>query len=441
MNPLRTFARSTRPWTRATTLAVSLLPLTLSGACNSNSGTDSDGGSGAGSDNGSDLGNDLGSDLGSDLDGENGSGAGSGTDGEGGGGPVCESESSETGLVPVYLAVAFDVSGSMGLYQAPEWWYDPTLKWTPVSEAMRAFFEDPAASGISATMGLFPGLVEEDRCDVATYENPDVPMTALPSPAFGAVLDGYEEEVGDPLAGGNWRGGTPTLAAVQGISASLDQLRASQPEAAFAMILVTDGLPIGCPDAEIDAVADAITDLYAEGVPTYVIGIQNPTEPPAELPPGWADWGECASGPGGGDTPCEPEQNLDALGQLAEAGGTGEALLLDTDDPTATQEELTASLLAIAEATVSCEVTIPPHPTEGESFEPDKIDVIAGIGGEEVRLEYDETCEIELAWHYDDEENPTLIELCPGTCETVQADPAGSLTVQFLCETRPPVVK
>lgn len=434
-----------RAWTRFTTLALLTVPLATAGACDGNgmdAGTaDSDSEGGAGSDVGTDQGTDFGTDLGSDLGGETGQGAGSGTGGAGGDGPVCETESSETALVPVYLTVAFDVSGSMGLHVAPEWWYDPELKWTPVAQAMRAFFEDPAAEGISASMGLFPGLVQDDRCDVATYEDPDVPMTALPSTAFDAVLDAYEAEVGDPLAGGDWRGSTPTLAAVQGMSASLEDLRAEQPDAEFALILVTDGLPTGCPDADLNAVADAISDLFAEGVPTYVIGIQNPTEPPASLPSGWTDWGECNFGDGGGDTPCEPENNLAALGQLALAGGTEEALLLDTDDPIATQEELTAAMLDIARATVSCEVAIPPHPNLGESFEPDKIDVIAQLGGDDVRLDYDETCEIDLAWRYDDANHPTLIQLCPETCAAVQADPSGGLTVQFLCEPRPPVVK
>src|SRR5690606_14828636 len=116
----------------------------------------------------------------------------------------------------------------------------------------------------------------------------EVPMTALPSPAFGAVLDDYEEEVGTPLESGDWRGRTPTLAAVQGIATSLDELRAAEPEASFAMILVTDGLPTGCgSDDSLATVAAAIESLADAGIPTYVIGIQNPTEPPASLPPGW----------------------------------------------------------------------------------------------------------------------------------------------------------
>jgi hypothetical protein len=438
--------RSSRLWAHTLRLAPFALVLGTAGACQTetdDSGADTDAG-GEGNDSGADSGNDLGSDLGNDLGsdlGGNGQGAGSGSGGVGGDGPVCETASSETELKPVYLAVAFDVSGSMGKQDKPYWWYDPTFKWVPVSQAMRAFFEDPAARGISATMGMFPSLAESTRCDVASYQEPDVPMTALPSSAFDVALDAYEEEVGDPLAGGNWRGGTPTAAAIEGIATSLDDLRAEEPDAVFAVVLVTDGLPT-CPDDGLNVAIDAVTELEAEGIPTYVVGIQNPTEPPSEPPEDWGDdWGTCTFGEGGGDTPCPEENNLEALQNLAVAGGTEEAFLLDTDDPLATQEALTEAMLEIAADSVSCEVTIPDHPNPGETFEPDKIDVVAGIDGEEVRLEYDETCEIPLAWHYDDPADPSLIQLCPEACSAVQADPNGSLEVQFLCEARPPVVK
>src|SRR6188768_1406237 len=57
------------------------------------------------------------SDSDSDSDSENGGG--------GGGGPVCETVSAAAELPPVYLAFAFDVSGSMGQLDQPRWWHDP----------------------------------------------------------------------------------------------------------------------------------------------------------------------------------------------------------------------------------------------------------------------------------------------------------------------------
>src|SRR6188768_1174252 len=102
------------------------------------------------------------SDSDSDSDSENGGG--------GGGGPVCETVSAAAELPPVYLAFAFDVSGSMGQLDQPRWWHDPESKWQPVVEATSAFFEDSSSQGLSASMALFPAL--EDHCEAENYEDP-----------------------------------------------------------------------------------------------------------------------------------------------------------------------------------------------------------------------------------------------------------------------------
>src|SRR6187549_183684 len=103
-----------RQWAYTTQLAFFSLALATAGACqtegtdvgNDAGGEGNDSGGDSGTDSNTDSGTDIGSDLGGlDLGGENGQGAGSGTGGEGGGGPVCETASSETELVPVYLAV------------------------------------------------------------------------------------------------------------------------------------------------------------------------------------------------------------------------------------------------------------------------------------------------------------------------------------------------
>jgi hypothetical protein len=100
------------------------------------------------------------------------------------GDPSCEATATgEARLEPVRLAFAFDVSGSMGKLDYP--YHDPTLKWEPVVAATKAFFTDPASTGISASLTFFPiDADESERCDANSYDTPDVPMTALPSTAF-----------------------------------------------------------------------------------------------------------------------------------------------------------------------------------------------------------------------------------------------------------------
>jgi hypothetical protein len=346
-------------------------------------------------------------------------------------------------LAPIYLAFAFDVSGSMGHYDCPNWWHDPDAKWTPVREATQAFFEDADSVGSSASMAFFPSAGDKDtKCAAGTYETPDVAMTQLPSSLFATAFDGYETGVGSPLAGGTWRGDTPTLAAFTGTSVYLDQFVMAEPEAKFAVVLVTDGLPQGCPngaDNMVSSVATAVGNLYdaGNGVRTYVIGIENPTVPPVEPPTygGWDGW-SCS----GASEPATPPDTLGALNEVAVAGGTTEAFLIDTGDPVATQANFRAAIDVIRTEAISCELGIPPHP-RGGTFDADKIDVSYTLGDETNRFDYDPDCDVEGAWHYDDEDSPTQIVLCQATCEFIQSSPGAELNVDFLCENRPAVVK
>jgi len=331
----------------------------------------------------------------------------------------------------VYLAFAFDVSGSMGKLDRPNWWHDPEAKWKPVVSATRAFFESTGLKRLNASMALFPA--EDDDCDVDTYQEPTVGMTELPSPAFGEALAAYEDEVGEPLAGGDWRGGTPTFAALSGTARSLDELREAEPDAAFAVVLVTDGLPQGCSE-ELDEAVERAEELAAEGLRTYVIGIQNPTLPPSELPQDWSDWGSCDDG--GGETPCPSPDTLQALNQIADAGGTGTAFLIDTNDPTATETAFSSAIDAIRQSSFSCSLPIPPNPMGG-SFEPDFIDVTVKRGGTTMGLKFDESCNAADSWHFVADSSPLELELCPNTCEDIVAEGDAELLIDFLCEERP----
>lgn len=318
------------------------------------------------------------------------------------GGGDCSADFAATELRPVHLAFAFDVSGSMGKLDEP--WHDPELKWRPVVAATRAFFEDPASTGVSASLSFFPA--DDDKCDASTYAAPDVPMTELPSPAFGDAIAAI-----DPDGGEDWRGGTPTLAVVQGNTEYLlAQIEAAQ-DAAHALVLVTDGYPQGCSSAEnaISAVESAIADA-ASKFPTYVIGVRNP------------------DGKGGPDT-------VSNLNVLAVAGGTESAIFIDTGDPDQTAEDLNAAIDRIRESAITCDASIPPAPA-GSRFDPEKVNVSAELGGNGSELTYDPECEGELAWRFDDEANPKSIVLCPSTCDAVQGDSTAKLNVEFGCVRR-----
>lgn len=391
------------------------------------SGGEADSGSGADADAGSGARNSGGTSGGIILDGGEG-GAGTGANG---GGEVCQQAESDTdGLRPVYLAFVFDVSGSMGKLDEPRWWHDPVKKWAPVTEATEAFFADDSSSGLFASLTLFPRL--EDRCDDGTYLEPEVPFEGLPATAFASALGAYEDEVGDPLAGGDWRGGTPTLAAFNGTVAMLEAERETTPNGRFVVVLVTDGMPQDCSGVDIDDVAASVEAARAAGISTYVVGVENPTSPPAELPSGWTEWG-CGAG---GDTPCDPPANLSALNQIAVAGGTESAFLISTEDPEATKTAFASAIDSIRDASISCEIAIPVNPQTGGGFEPDFIQPTLTLGGVEVPLVYDPTCAEADAWRFDDEGAPENIVLCESTCGELSGASDAKFSIEFLCEPR-----
>jgi von Willebrand factor type A domain len=318
-------------------------------------------------------------------------------DGDDAGGPACARQSAKAELQPVYLVFAFDVSGSMGKGDKP--WHDRSLKWDPVVAATKAFLEDPSSHGLSASMTFFPADGGEDaRCEVASYQEPSVAMRELPSDEFGRALD--------VIGMGEWRGGTPTLYVLQGV---LDQIaRAEQGKPGrYAIVLVTDGYPQDCDEDSIEAVAE-LARSHAAMIPTYVIGVSNPPIDDA------------------------PDVTTN-LADIASAGGTDKAYLIDTGDPAQTSADFTATIESIRGASVSCNLAIPPPPA-GETFDKTKVSVTYQSAGQSRALPYDAACGGGSQWHYDDPDQPQQIVLCPDACRALQADPTTELNVAFECE-------
>ncbi|WP_437538261.1 vWA domain-containing protein [Sorangium sp. So ce726] len=396
---------------RLPTMAIVLLTVGAIGVgCGGNGASDGSSQSGGPGSGGSGQGSsqsttgDFGS-GGPGASGSSGQGGSSSNGNSSGQGGACATQSASADLQPVYLAFAFDVSGSMGMGDEP--WYDRELKWEPVVAATKQFFGDPLSEGINASLRFFPSEDEDrdEKCSAETYETPEVPMTALPSARFAEAIDAVT-----PAPDADWRGGTPTLYVMQGTISFVEAQRRATP-GRYAIVLVTDGYPAGCGDRanRIEPVADAAAGALADGVPTYVIGVDNP---PVEGAP----------------------HDLDNLHDIADAGGTEQAYLIDTGNPGATSAAFKAAIDAIRGASVSCTVEIPPAP-DGRTFDAQRVRVTYQSGdGNPTALSYDQECASENAWRYDSAANPTQIVLCDSTCATIQADPEAALGVDFTCE-------
>ena len=314
-----------------------------------------------------------------------------------GGDPACARQTQGASLNPLHLLFAFDVSGSMG--KGDKAWHDRALKWEPVVAATRSFFEEETARGLFASLTFFPGEGgEKTRCTPESYREPDVPMTALPDLAFGEAMDGIGRE--------DWRGGTPTLSVLSGLFDQIEALRPSD-SGRYVVVLVTDGHPQDCEDNRIEAVAELVAE-HADRVPTYVIGVRNP---PVE------------------DAP----DNTSDLADIAKAGGTEDAYLIDTGDPARTVARFAEAIDAIRGASVPCDAPIPPPP-EGRSFDKTRVSVSVTADSRTSDLPYSAGCDTDHAWHYDDASSPAQIVLCPGACQALQTPDGSRLDLVFECE-------
>ena len=104
---------------------------------------------------------------------------------DGGVNAACATSSAQAERVPVYLVFMIDRSGSMSQNQ----------KWPTIVAGLETFFNDPASSGLYASVQFFKS---PNECDVASYQTPAVAMTGLPSPMFKATIDTYAPNGGTP---------------------------------------------------------------------------------------------------------------------------------------------------------------------------------------------------------------------------------------------------
>ena len=297
---------------------------------------------------------------------------------------ACAIQTAEAVPKPVYLVFMFDKSGSMVQYGSP--------KWDSSKTATKAFFESSDSKGISASLSFFPDQ-ENFSCSESAYTTPTVPITALPSAAFGTQLDAQ-----DPA------GGTPTYQAMAGAVAYAKTVQAGEgKDGTVAIVLVTDGLPeANCQNTSIPAVKALASNTALVGINTYVIGV--------------------------GDA-------LTNLNDIASGGGTTKALIVSPSSPAQIQKDFTAAINAIKSSAVSCDYAIPAAPANA-SFDRAKVNVQHTDGnGAASTISYSQACTDGTGWKYDDANSPTRIVLCDASCTAIKGTP-GKVDILFGCATQ-----
>ncbi|HKY37263.1 MAG TPA: vWA domain-containing protein [Polyangiaceae bacterium] len=260
-----------------------------------------------------------------------------------------------------------------------------------------------------------------DDCRPAIYEAPAAPIAELPGAEAGlvAVISGTEPD-----------GLTPTGPALQGALQHASSWASDHPDHQVVAVLATDGLPTlyeqagACVEItsqtyvqEIDAVVQLAADgrAAAPSISTFVIGVMGPND---------------VDGP-------------TILNAIAQAGGSTEAFIVDTQGDVAAQ--FRDALNRIRGSRLACELAIP-EPGAGMTLDFNQVNVTFDNGNGPATLFYVEewsSCDPTTGgWYYDKLPSagaPERIVVCPTTCAAFGEVEVGSVQIQLGCETRTPV--
>jgi len=303
--------------------------------------------------------------------------------------------------IPLDIYVMFDRSGSMCRCvnpPMPEGECDAAgcaeTRLQAITRAFGEFLDDPESEGVSVGMGSFGQLpIGATSCDPDTYATPNVPIGMLPGNA-GALLRALE--AAEPV------GETPTGAAIRAACTTAQAHKEEVPGHEVVILLLTDGepkAPVTCPTdgSCCPTIADAATAAAdcaedAPGIRTYVLGV----------------------GP-----------FLENLGEIAKAGGSEHAYLVEGDD---VADEVLQALRAIrGDAQIPCRLGLPSAPA-GSELNLSQVNMAFTTDACEGQVIYavtsGEHCGEAGGWYYDSPDEPTHIEICPATCDAVSGTAA-----------------
>jgi hypothetical protein len=266
-------------------------------------------------------------------------------------------------------------------------------KWTGVTNAINSFVMQPL-TGVSVGIQYFAlnGL----SCTDTDYATPEVEIAPLP---------GVASKITASLAAHAPSTVTPTLAAEEGAIEHAQAWAKMHPDDAVIVLLATDGDPDSCnllPDP-VTPVANAAMAGFM-GTPkiaTFVIGVGS---------------------------------DLANLNQIAAAGGTTSAFIVDTSMNVQTQ--FLAALNSVRGTALGCQYKIP-APTSGSTIDFSKVNVQFTNNGKQTifpQVSDKSKCPSSgNAWYYDNNTTPTQIILCTTSCGAVSV--GGEIDVLTGCQT------
>lgn len=315
--------------------------------------------------------------------------------------PSCAGGSEVVQFKPVNMYVQFDKSGSMG--------FSGGTKWTGSTNAMKAFFQSNASAGMGVALEFFPlpaGGAGGDGCGywncaggtcaAAPCSNPMVPLGTL---AVG--VDAQETALVNAINSQAPGGGTPTYPALDGALDWATTQQAGDPNSIYVVVLITDGDPTQCDTSSNNIAALSQSAFNNDGVRTYAIGMEG--------------------------------ANIGALNQIAAAGGTTQAIVIQGTNQNNIQAQLLAAFQAIAAQNINCTFPLPAAGT----FDPNDVN-LTSTSSSNVQTSIGKVlnaaaCGPGGGWYFDNNGNPSTITLCPASCNAVQGDPGASVELKVGC--------
>lgn len=398
---------------------------------------------------------------GGDFAGGNGGSSGSGPGGNGGSGvsnggsagagftfsdasfrdvlpEACASSTYEGEPSPLDIYIMFDQSGSMNETPGGRMGGGGgggMSKWDSIKGALNTFMMDPQSSGIGLGIQYFPlGLsgaqactnlscvipcsqpmnlpqdcqclnifigyacasTAQGSCNAMDYQPPDVPIAPLPGVASAMMTSLNNHGPG---------GLTPTEPAVQGALAYASMWAQQNQTHKTIFVLATDGDPTGCDmntNTPPSIASNVIAPAFAAqpSIKTFVIGVGS---------------------------------SLTSLNQMAMAGGTDQALIVDTTQDAGAQ--FLAAMRKIRGSSLACNFAVP-SAGDASSIDYSRVNVQFTADGQQTLVGYADSaadCDPQQGgWYYNDQK--TQVYLCPASCDQASIAVTVKLDILLGCD-------
>ncbi|MEM1030668.1 MAG: vWA domain-containing protein [Myxococcota bacterium] len=257
------------------------------------------------------------------------------------------------------------------------------------------------------------GCDDQFTCDADQYLRlPDDEMLRLPAAKDKLVTE--LDAIPAP------EGGTPTLPALRGVMDAALAWQALNPDVRLGVVVATDGFPSSCdedlydnPMTTTDNLAAVAAEGFAAGIRTFVIGVFEPSE----------------------------ENNAEErLDPIANAGGSGRAFVVSTDDDVAA--DFAEALNQIRIDAGACAFSV----TDEETLDVDSVWVKLQRDGADVwvrRVTGPAACDPDDGGFYFDPPPPPTgatsanIVLCPESCDVLGASATRRAEVFTECPDAP----